>query len=353
MRFCITSFFISLLLITTSCQSQQPTAQIHLGNGKVVLLMDSSDGARAVTKDDYDGFFDKVTASEISIQVKKSMDDSIGRDMLVKEYKSFIKNDLEDFTPDELTFMTSILQKMYRTVSEINPAILPDTLIIVKTKGRYYGEGVWYTRNNCIIIPSGELAAEQVQLFTSTMYHELFHVYSRLHPDKSAMLYKLIGFEAIGFENLIIPETLAERILYNPDGVNIAQKIDLLQEDSSTISAIPVIYSNHLGYTKEKKNFFGYLEFNLFQIKKQVDGKWSVIVKDDGFSSTLDLKSQPDFFRQIKDNTQYIIHPDEVLADNFSYIMQERDGEKISDKFSPGGKELLKNVEGVSSLTKE
>jgi FlaA1/EpsC-like NDP-sugar epimerase len=88
-------------------------------------------------------------------------------------------------------------------------------------------------------------------------------------------------------------------------------------------------------------------EFNLFQIEKQADGQWKVIVKDDGISSTLDIQGQPDFYRQIKDNTGYIIHPDEVLADNFAFIMQEKNGQKVSLKFSPEGKKLLVDLEAL------
>ncbi len=179
------------------------------------------------------------------------------------------------------------------------------------------------------------------------MYHELSHVWSRLNPKQSDQVYKLIGFEGIGYQNLLIPSGLAERVLYNPDGVDIAQKITLKQENGTEIYAIPIIYANHKGWTETQKTFFAYLEFNLFQIEKQPDGKWKVLVKEDGYSSVLDLKAQPDFFRQIKDNTGYIIHPDEVLADNFAFIMQERNGQKVSLSFSAEGKKLLADLEAV------
>ncbi|MBP6812017.1 MAG: hypothetical protein KA138_10885, partial [Saprospiraceae bacterium] len=66
-----------------------------------------------------------------------------------------------------------------------------------------------------------------------------------------------------------------------------------------------------------------------------------------GYSSALNMQGQADFFRQIKDNTGYIIHPDEVLADNFAFIMQERNGQKVSLKFSAEGKQLLVDLEAV------
>jgi hypothetical protein len=347
MKNIISSFSIAFTLIAVACNAQQPTMQMHMANGKVVLLLDSSDASRAIVKDDRDGFFEKVTASEMSIQMKQPLNPKQSRADLLPEYIQFLKSDVADFTETDLKFMSAVLEKMYKTVAEVNPAILPDTLKLIKTHGRHYGDGVWYTRENCIIIPRNELNSRKTTPFTSTMYHELFHVYSRLNSAKSAQLYQLIGFQAIGLENLEMPGSLADRTLFNPDGVDFAQKIDLIQEDKSTISAIPVLYSNHLGYTEGNNEFFGYVEFNLFQIEKTEAGKYRVLVKEDGVSSKIHVESQPGFFAQIKDNTGYIIHPDEVLADNFSFIMQELNGIKVTLKFSAAGKELIKNMEAV------
>ncbi len=339
--------FCICLFISNACNAQQTTLEIHLGNGKVVQLLDSSDASKAITHDKMDGFFEKVTACEMSIQMKKALEPGQTRENLLPGYVQFLREDVSSFSADDIKFLTAVVQKMYKTVSEVGTAIFPDTLKLIKTKGRHYGDGVWYTRENCIIIPADEMAAKRTNAFTATMYHELFHVYSRLNPAKSAALYKLIGFESIGYENIAVPPALAERLFFNPDGVDFAQKISLAQKDNTTIQAVPVIYSNHVGYKEGNKEFFGYLEFNLYQIERQNDGKWQVKVKDDGFSSTLSMESQPDFFAQIKDNTGYIIHPDEVMADNFSFIMQERNGSKVTMKFSAPGKQLLADVEAV------
>ncbi len=339
--------FSICLFISNACNAQQSTLEIHLGNGKVVQLLDSSDASKSITHDQIDGFFEKVTAGEMSIQMKKALQAGQTRESLLPEYVAFLKTDVADFSADDVKFLTSVVQKMYKTVSEVGTGIFPDTLKLIKTKGRHYGDGVWYTRENCIIIPADELASRKTSPFTATMYHELFHVYSRLNPAKSAALYKLIGFESVGYENLTVPPALAERVFFNPDGVDFAQKISLAQKDNTTIYAVPVIYGNRVGYKEGNYEFFGYLEFNLYQIEKKEDGKWHVKVKDDGLSSTLNMDSQPDFFAQIKDNTGYIIHPDEVMADNFSFIMQEHNGSKVTMKFSPAGKKLLLDVEAI------
>jgi hypothetical protein len=347
MKHLMLAFSAFFLLGTLACNAQQATLELHVGKGKVVLLLDSAAAAKSITYDKRDAFFDKVTIGEMSIQMKKAIQPGQSRDAMLQEYVSFLKGDVVSFDDADIKFLTGILEKMYRTVAEVNPAIFPDTLRLIKTKGRHYGDGVWYTRENCIVIPANELSTRKTNPFTATMYHELFHIYSRLNPEKSAALYKLIGFEPVGYTNLVLPSTLSERVLFNPDGVNFAQKIALMQEDKSVKHAVPIIYANHVGYKEGNNEFFGYLEFNLFEVVAQEGGKWMVKVGQDGFSSTLSIDSQPDFFRQIKDNTGYIIHPDEVLADNFSFIMQERNGAKVSLKFSPAGKQLLKDVEAI------
>jgi hypothetical protein len=347
MKYIISAFSVLLLLHVLSCTAQTPIREIKFPNGKVCILLDSIGAGKAITFDKRDGYFEKVNASEMSIQIRKPLEQGQTRESLLPEYTRFLKTDVEGFSADESRFIEGVMEKVFRTVHGVSTDIFPDTLLLIKTKGRHYGDGVWYTRENCIIIPADELGRRKTNPFTTTMYHELFHVWSRLNPAKSDRTYQLIGFEDIGYQNLILPPALAAQVLYNPDGVDFAQKIALAQKDGSVISAIPIIYSNHPGWTNQQNTFFAYLEFNLFQIEKQADGKWKVIVKDDGISSTLDIQGQPDFYRQIKDNTGYIIHPDEVLADNFAFIMQEKNGQKVSLKFSAEGKKLLVDLEAL------
>ena len=340
--FCFLFFSIAL-----SCNAQTPARELRLDAGHVVFLLDSADAARAITVDHRDKYFELVTAGEMSIQMKKPLTAGQTRESLLPEYLNFLKSDVESFSAADAEFTTGVMKKAFKTVNSVDAGIFPDTLILIKTKGRHYGDGVWYTRENCIVIPANELEARKTNAFTTTIYHELFHVWSRLNPAKSRQLYQLIGFEGIGLQKLKLPAGLAERVLYNPDGVDFAQKITLATADNSRIEAVPVIYANNVGAKEGQNEFFGYLEFNLFRIEPQNDGTWRVVTKDDGFSSTLNINELPDFFRQIRDNTGYIIHPDEVLADNFSFIMVQENNPTYTSKFSEEGKKLLADIETI------
>ncbi len=340
-------FSLLLLLTVCSCSAQQaPVSVIHF-SGKVVLLLDSAQAAQTIVQDPYDRFFELVNPVEMSIQMKKPLSGQDDRLKMVADYQAFLRTDVEGFSATESQFVEKIMRDIYTNCEAISPAICPDTLVLIKTKGQHYGDGVYYTRANCIVIPADALRARNRTAFSSTMYHELFHVYSRLNPDKRTALYRLIGFESVGLPNLHLPEPLASRVLYNPDGVDYAQKITLKMDDGRTIYAVPVIYANHQGFTDKQPSFFSYLQFSLFPIEAQEDGHWKLVTKADGLSSTLNVSNLPDFYRQIKDNTGYIIHPDEVLADNFAFLMQSKSNSAVTSRFSPGGKQLLADMEKI------
>lgn len=336
---------LAAILCFFSCQAQEPIKSIKHNNQKTTLLLDSTAAARTILLDQYDRFFERVTPAEMSIQMKVPV--STGDASSRAAFKTFLQSDMASFTPKESQWVADVMKKVFETCNSINTNIFPDSLLLIKTKGNHYGDGVYYTRSNCIVIPADIFRRSDKAAFTATMYHEVFHVYSRLHPEKRKMLYQLVGFEHIGYDNLEIPAPLRDQVLFNPDGVDFGQKISLKVSDTETIQAIPVIYANNNGYTASKSSFFSYLEFNLFKITPLPNGKWKVETQADGLSSTLQIPQLPDFYRQIKDNTTYIIHPDEILADNFSFIMLDKDGKQISSKFSKEGKQLLKDIEVI------
>lgn len=337
-------FFVLLLFsFNTSCDAQVATHSLEIAPGKYILILDSTDAAKTLVVDPYDLYFERVRPVEMSIQMKQSLD-KLGK-KIRPDFMQFLQEDMASFSKSEADFVEDIMLEIGETSTAVSKSILPDTMYLLKTKARHFGEGVYYTRSNCIVIPYDALESRSKPAFKSTMFHELFHVYSRLNPGKRTELYQLIGFTSLGYDQLELPKKLSERVLHNPDGADFAQKISLKLEDGSTIQAVPIIYANEAGYNQAKKAFFAYLEFNLFEIKEGKKGKWTVQVARDGYSSTLNLRELPDFFRQIRNNTGYIIHPDEILADNFTFVMQKQTNPDRYLKFDEAGVELLNSVE--------
>jgi hypothetical protein len=341
-------FFAALLGTALSqCTAQTPVKTIAHSKTQTTFILDSTEAAATILVDRYDRYFERVTPVEMSIQMQQPLDAKQPKTDQIASFQSFLQAEMASFTPAESQWVAGIMKRIYETCQSVSPDIFPDSIVLIKTHGKHYGDGVYYTRGKYIIIPANELRRRDRAAFASTMYHEIFHVYSRINPEKRTQLYRLIGFEHLGVDQLDLPPTLAQRVLHNPDGVDFGKVIHLHTAAGDTLRAVPIIYANNQGFTTNKPTFFQYLEFNLFEVKPTATGNWQVVCAADGLSSTLNLAQLPDFYTQIRDNTTYIIHPDEVLADNFSFIMLDKEGKQVSAKFSKEGKKLLKLVEAV------
>ena len=128
----------------------------------------------------------------------------------------------------------------------------------------------------------------------------------------------------------------------------ILEQIQLKDKEGASFQAIPIITSNSFDYDPARPAFFSYIEFNLFPIKRLEAGGYEVISQSNG-NSPLQLPEQSEFFRQIRDNTQYIIHPDEILADNFTFLALSKlqKSKKSLERFSEEGRQLIAEMEKI------
>lgn len=345
------AFFLILIGSIVSCKSvNKQSTEVLKTAPREIRILDSAEAAIAIIDDDMEGFFDKVTVTEMSIQMKKNFASDTPRNQVVEAYQDFLQSDVESFTEEERTFVKNTFSKVLVICNQINKDIFPDQIELIKTKGRHYGPSVYYTRENRIIIPENELENRNADGFLQVMFHELFHIYSRLNPQDKAELYQLIGFYKVDatMASLQMSDSLRRRILLNPDGIDFTYAIQLKDPAGYLFEALPIIAATSFDFKPSQPAFFSYLSFNLYRIEQLADGGYRVITQPDG-TSTLSLNSQPDFFAQIKDNTEYIIHPDEIMADNFTLLaLSKTDDPKHSLKqLSEEGQQLIAEVESI------
>lgn len=192
----------------------------------------------------------------------------------------------------------------------------PESIPVIKTTGLEEGDAA-YTRGTAIILPASELnkpAARLEYLFL----HELFHVLSRRNPQLRDALYARIGFQPCG--PVALPADYASRKLTNPDAPIIEHQLKGRVGDRE-VHVMPVLFSREATYRAgDTRPFFAYLEFRLMEIERKANG-WQAVIRDGGpaLHRPADVGN---FFAQIGRNTSYIIHPEEVLADNFVLLMQ-------------------------------
>lgn len=340
--------FTLLLLALSSCRQQASRPSVRLSPQHRLEFLDSLSAAQAIVRDEAEGFFEKITPLDMALQMGRPLAGGVERETILREYRSFLQRDVEGFSPQEEELLKRAFQPAFELSRQLQPALFPASARLIKTRGRHYGPSVFYTRENCVVIPENELYEDNLESLVQVMLHEVFHIYSRYHPEQREALYRLIGFSPLPLP-LSFPDSLARRLLLNPDGISLNCAITLkAPEDSLPAQAIPLIVSGRPDYTPALPHFFDYLEFRLYPVLK-TDGEYRVSVEG-GYRSPLPPPAQlPAFFAQVGDNTGYIIHPDEILADNFVLLAMSKTGKPAFSlsRYSRRGQEILKRMEEV------
>ena len=192
---------------------------------------------------------------------------------------------------------------------------------VVPTRGLigYQGELLTDTRGTAIMLPKPRIQKMKPDALDRLLLHELFHVLSRNAPELRRDLYRIIGFHVC--DPMALPPAMADLKLTNPDAPLIDCRIELT-DDGEACWAAPILYSSSATYDAVKKPpLFQYLTFRLMKLEEH-DGRWRPLVKD-GDPALIDPAQSKSFADQIGQNTKYIIHPDEVLADNFVFLVMQ------------------------------
>lgn len=346
--------FVVLLLFSWSCKTNKGSTVSTPEEISRVVFLDSAEASKVVIVDQEDGFFEEVGILDMKIQMKRNYPSATSRDVVLRDYKKFLQEDITTFSSREKEGLTKVFNMAFELCQKINGDIYPENLQLLKSKGGPYGTATFYTRDNSIVIPAGLLAPGNIPLILDVALHEIFHIFSRYHPERRKELYATIGFKPVEKDLLALSDSLKYRLLLNPDGINYGYLIKLQTPEGRKIQALPLIVSKKPDFDPEDPAFFSYLQFDLYEIKPPFVRRIEVLAKEDG-SSTINFQNIPNFFEQIKDNTQYIIHPDEILADNFvlvalNHAMEEEEAGHDHDHHSPlseGGQQLLEQVEEI------
>jgi len=194
---------------------------------------------------------------------------------------------------------------------------LPDTLFMVKTTGREEGNAQ-YTRGLAIFFPEEFVEARDSDI-AETLYHELFHIIVRHNPHLRDSLYALIGFHPC--HEIEFPPRLAAKKITNPDALNNRYYIKVVIGPDS-VPVIPVIASGvALDKITPETKLLDALRFSLMELVWSGD---KLVAKMIGDKPVLHYYTEmPAFLEQVGQNTSYIIHPEEILAENFVLMMTD------------------------------
>lgn len=343
--FVYVSFFI-FFMVFNACRTEKPMSDIQLSSTNKVVILDSLSAAQAIVKDDVEYFFKDITPIDMMIQMKRTYPAGVLRDSIVDDYKKYIQADVLDFTKEEVALMNKVMAEAFELCQKLPFSYFPKEIKLIKTHGKHYGEDTYFTRENSIVIPKQALKITGDDVLLKVMLHEISHIITRFNPTLKARLYETIGFEKLDFP-LVINDSLRLRLLTNPDGHELTWAMTLLQPNGENVKAIPLIFANETQFKDNKKEFFEYLNFNYFEIKFSPNGSFfNIQTVGNQQKSTLNIDGINKLLHQ-KLNTYYIIHPDEIIADNFSILLYSLKNPKSLEAYTEGGRDLLDNLQNV------
>lgn len=299
-----------LLLATLAfacCLPCLASADIPLGSTKVHFASQSEGRQILTAKDDF-----ILRLSPFDRAARMKTDKTISEGKLLE----FIGTNVVDWTKDERQTLQAVIETIQPFLRDL-PLSLPPTVLLIKTTGAEEGNAA-YTRGTAIVLPKIELVKSAKEL-ERVICHELFHILSRQYPELREKLYQVIGFTKCN--EIKLPPELERRRITNPDAPRNDHFIRL-QIDGRESLTVPILLSNTEKYDVERGGeFFNYLQLQFLVVEKS-NGSGSLKVVSEGLSPKLvGMEHVSGFMEQVGRNTDYIIHPEEILAENFVLLV--------------------------------
>lgn len=254
---------------------------------------------------------DFVTAmSPLDRQIRVGSRQAVSEEAFLK----YVADQAIDWPDEELRRLSNIVRQLSEKLADYRLE-LPQAIGLIKTTGKEEA-GAPHCRRNSIVMPHGVLQRSDEQL-ERLLAHELFHILSRNNVDLRLRLYWIIGFEPC--DPLQIPTTLKGRRITNPDEPQQRYRVQLMHNDRS-IQVTPILLWKTASFDLDQsRGLFDGWEAGWLEIAKNVDG-W-IVVRNNGIPVIHKFADLPALQRRVGSNTDYVIHPEEILAENFAHLV--------------------------------
>jgi len=300
-----TRFLAALACICLlSCRA---SADVQLGKA-TVHFASQSEGRQILTA--RDEFIQRLSPFDRSARMKT--DQAVSEDELLV----FIGKNVAEWSKDETQTVQAAIEALQPLLRDLRLS-LPPTVQLIKATGTEEGNAA-YTRATAIVLPQSELGKSQKDL-QKLICHELFHILSRKNPELRERLYEIIGFTKCN--EIALSPDLERRKITNPDAPRNDHFIRLAIDGHESL-AMPILLSRVETYdVKRGGEFFAYLQFQFLIVEK--DGRSGNLkpVTEDSSPKLVGMERVSGFMEQVGKNTDYIIHPEEILADNFALLV--------------------------------
>jgi len=249
-------------------------------------------------------YYDNLTQNDLNFRLQKL-------DATLQELEAFAAKQTLDYSDAEKARIDQAMATIEKNCAERGYALPPmDDIVFAKTTMSEECDAAAYTHGTQIylgesLMKYGSGSDSQVQAyFDSIVAHELFHCLTRNHPDFRAAMYGILGFTTVNEDYAFAPE-IREKIISNPDvgHHNAYAAFDI----NGRMTNCTVVFTTRKPFAKAGDTFF--------------DGMVTGLVPIDDLSTMYTAEDAANFWDVFGRNTDYVIDPEETLADNFSYAI--------------------------------
>ena len=255
------------------------------------------------------------------------------RPVTKEEYLESLKAGVRQWTPEGMLAVSKSVRELREKFKPFKLP-LPENINLIRVAADVEADAP-HCRGASIVLPDRFFG--EPEKMSETLAHELFHVMSSHNPEWRDCLYAIIGFTPCN--EIEWPGQLHGRRLTNPDAPIHHHYIELAvagRDEKAAFAPITMCKSDkYVG-----GGLFQNLDLKLLELEKKERGFVPKVLN--GELQMLVPKQSADYMRKIGRNTGYIIHPEETLADNFTFLVFEASNVRdpwILEKMS----ELLKN----------
>jgi hypothetical protein len=173
-----------------------------------------------------------------------------------------------------------------------------------------------YTRQNAVVMPDQAYTPPEGDTFL--LAHELWHVVSRQAPALASALYAELGFEPMA--PLELPAAWARIHIANPDAPAYRHAMRLkVQGRQAWVTPVLVAARTIL---QRGETFFHVAEPRLVEVEPGPPGGASrAVLRPSGEPVWHAVDGDHDYLQRLGGNTEYVIHPEETLAENIAYLV--------------------------------
>ncbi|CAM2724530.1 unnamed protein product [Rotaria socialis] len=298
---------------STSYNSSNKTFILKNANSSIIELVSGQQAIDALQKvDDY-----IANLSQFDLESRLNLPLST-----IQDYIKFIGEQILTWDEESSQAMTSCIEFINTTCQEkLNLLTYPPQIYVVLTNGKGESNAAYCRNENVIVMPIGIIRGG---LIRKIFVHELFHIWSKWHSNLITRneLYASIGYHKIpGEKSIEFPVSLEKIKISNPDAPLVLKyyiELKKLRDRTEKIyKCTPILLASRNFDPQFSTNFFDYL-------------KATTLILDDNTYEPLEplqylaYEEAENFFHQIGQNTYYIIHPEEILADNFALWMMNK-----------------------------